>query len=200
MKYLLPAMVFAFMVTLTLPATARKWTSNDGRFSTDAELVEADDENVTLKKKSGEVVTVPIQRLSGLDRHYLASAKKKLPPPKKNVPSYVTDVQPFLSHYCAQCHNAEKPRDGFDVTTYAALTRSGKKGALVVPGKSAESRLIATMEGNGKRMPPAKSPQPTPEEIAKVTAWINAGAQDDTAAPPASKSARPTSKASGKRS
>ena len=184
MKHLLPATVFVLLVTMALPAAARKWTSSDGHFSTDAELVEADDENVKLKKKSGEIVTVPIQRLSDLDRRYLVSAKKKIPPPKKNVPSYVTDVQPFLTRYCAQCHNPEKPKDGHDVTTYAALTRSGKKGVLVVPGKSAESRLIVTMEGKGKPMPPGKSPQPTPEEIAKVTAWIDAGAEDDTAAPP----------------
>jgi hypothetical protein len=184
MKHILPTTVFVLLVTLALPAAARKWTSKDGHFSTDAELVEITDDSVKLKKASGDIITVPLERLSDLDRRYLVSAKKKLPPPKKEGPSYSADIQPFLTKYCAACHNQTKAKEGYDVTTYAVLTREGKKGALVVPNKSAESRLVLTLQGKGKPMPPKQLPQPTPEEIAKVTAWIDSGAEDDTASPP----------------
>ncbi len=180
MKRVLLTIVFGLLITVALPAATRKWTSNDGRFSTEAELVELNDETVILKKRSGETVAVPLERLSELDRRFLLSWKKKLPSLKKNVVSYVNDVKPLLATYCAECHNPDKAKDGYDVTTFAALLRSGKKGAMVVPSKPDESRLMLTLHGTGKPMPPKKSPQPTAEEIAKFSAWIEAGAEDDS--------------------
>ncbi|MCH8043368.1 MAG: hypothetical protein IID44_06575 [Planctomycetes bacterium] len=61
-------------------ASARKWTDNTGKFSVEAELVEAKDGNVRLKRKDGKIMTVPVSRLSKADRDYLAfiaEAKKK---------------------------------------------------------------------------------------------------------------------------
>jgi hypothetical protein len=183
---------FVLLVTLALPASARRWTSADGRFTVDAELVEVTDGQVTLKKRTGETITVPVEKLSELDRRWLQAPKKKPPaakePPKSNVISFAKDVQPLLIRYCEGCHSAINAKDGYDVSTYAALTRNGKKGALVVPGRPDSSRLIATMQGKGKPMPPKEYPQPTAEEITKMGAWIAAGAMDDTP-PPAAKTA-----------
>ena len=183
MKRVLVATVCGLLLTMALPAAARKWTSKDGRFSIEAELVEFADGKAKLKKPSGETVTVPIERLSQADRRFLLSWAKKRAASKKNAVSdvsYVNDVQPFLTTYCAECHNQNKAKDGYDVTSFAALMRSGRKGAMVVHGKPAESRLILTRQGKGEFMPPAGSPQPTPEETAKVAAWIEAGAPDDS--------------------
>jgi len=60
------------------------------------------------------------------------------------------------------------------------LTKKGRKGTLVVPEKPDESRLLLTMGGKGKQMPPRNKPQPTADEIAKVREWVKAGARDDT--------------------
>lgn len=188
MQRTLLATVFGLLLTVALPAAARKWTSSDGRFSTEAELVEFADGEVTLKKPSGETLSVAVERLSELDRRYLQSAKRKLAAPKKNVVSYVNDVQPFLTTYCSECHNPNKAKEGYDVTTFAALMRAGKKGLMVAPGKPAESRLILTLQGKGDPMPPKNAPQPKPEEIAKVTAWIEGGALDDSSGQGPSKS------------
>lgn len=97
-------------------------------------------------------------------------------------PSYTKDVVPFLTTYCMDCHNSDKAKSGYSVETFAGLTKMGKKGALVVPAKPDESRLLLALAGKGKQMPPRKAAQPKTEEIAKVRDWIKAGAKDDTPA------------------
>lgn len=97
--------------------------------------------------------------------------------------SYVRNVRPFLKKYCVECHNSkDEAAGGYKVETFADLLRAGKKGALVVPGKPENSRMIQAMEHQEKvkAMPPKKSAQPTVAEFAKVRAWIAAGAKNDT--------------------
>ena len=202
----MPRVLFATLLSLLLAtalgAETRKWTSKDGRYSTEAELVEADDANATLKKPSGETVTVPVQRLSEADRRYLRARTKKPPAAteaaatenvakenvaRENLVSYTQEVQPLLSQYCAECHKGSAAKDGYDVTSYAALKHRGEYGALVVPGKPDISRLSEVLQGMSKSMPPMGSAQPTAEETAKIKAWIAAGAQDDSPPPAAGK-------------
>ena len=187
MKRILLATVFGLLLTAAMPAAARKWTSNDGKFSTEAELVEFADGKATLKKSSGETITVPILRLSEEDSRFLRSTKNKpavaKEKPKPKGAAFSQDIDPLLTKYCAGCHSRIDAKDGYDVTSLEALTRSGKNGALVVPGRSAASRLVLTMQGRGKPMPPKEYPQPTADEIATIARWIDAGARDDSAAP-----------------
>ena len=102
------------------------------------------------------------------------------PPP---APSYSKDIKPFLAAYCMNCHNDNRPRSGVSVETFADLTKTGRRGTLVVPEKPDDSRLLGVLTGHGKAMPPRRSQQPKAEDIAKVRDWIAAGAKDDTAAP-----------------
>ncbi len=97
-------------------------------------------------------------------------------------PSYTKDIKPFLAAYCMRCHNERPPRAGVSVATFADLTKTGRRGALVVPEKPDDSRWMMVMTGKGKPMPPRKAPQPKKEEIARVRDWIKAGAVDDTPA------------------
>lgn len=112
-----------------------------------------------------------------------ASAADDPPAP----PSYTKDVKPFVTSYCMNCHNDNKPRAGVSVETFADLTKAGRRGALVLPSSPDDSRLLAVLTGHGKPMPPRRSPQPKTDEIAKVRDWIKAGAVDDTTAPDADK-------------
>jgi hypothetical protein len=98
------------------------------------------------------------------------------------APSYTKDVKPFLAQYCMNCHNDRRARAGYSVETFTALTREGRRGSLVVPEKPDASRLLLTMAGKGKAMPPRRAAQPKPEEVARVREWIQAGAKDDTPA------------------
>ena len=158
-------------------ASARQWASIDGKFTVEAELVEFANGTVKLKKENGKEITVPLQKLSLLDREFLTT-------PKQAGPSYTKDVRPFLDKYCLECHNQEDPKGAYDVSSYVMFNREGDNRPLVTPGKPDQSWLILSLEGR-KPMPPKKSPQPTPDEVARVTAWINAGAIDDSQAVPA---------------
>jgi len=96
------------------------------------------------------------------------------------APSFSKDIKPFLAKYCVECHGANKPKAGLNVSTYADLVKGGKKKAIVA-GQPDDSLLVKTLEGKEKRMPPKKyEKQPTPKEIDMVKAWIAAGAKDDS--------------------
>jgi hypothetical protein len=99
-----------------------------------------------------------------------------------DTPSYTSDIKPFLTKYCMNCHNDAKPKAGYSVETFADLTKNGKKGALVVPEKPDDSRLLLSLAGKGKAMPPRKAPQPKDDEVTKLRDWVKAGARDDTPA------------------
>lgn len=60
-----------------LPAHARIWTDNTGKHTQQAELIDFDQHTVILKKAEGNLVAVPIERLSDADQEYLKSAGAK---------------------------------------------------------------------------------------------------------------------------
>lgn len=167
------AVLVGLSLLLAATASARKWTSSDGKFTIEAELVEFANGAVKLKKEDGKEITVPLQKLSLPDRKFVMT-------PKKAGPSYTKDVRPYLDKYCLSCHNATNPKGAYDVSSYGSLAREGDNRPLVSPGKSAQSWLILSAQGRGKAMPPKNSPQPTPDELARVAAWIDAGAVDDS--------------------
>lgn len=55
---------------------SRTWTDTTGRYTIEADLVEVKDGSAMLKKAGGEVVAVPIARLSRADRQYLDSLQQ----------------------------------------------------------------------------------------------------------------------------
>ncbi len=77
---LIPTMLLALVVpaACVAPATAetRRWSDKTGKFSVEAELVEAKQDSVVLKKPSGSTVTVPLARLSNADLEYLKTLAK----------------------------------------------------------------------------------------------------------------------------
>ncbi len=76
-----------------------------------------------------------------------------------------------LRNHCYRCHNSADSEGGFDILNRAALDEKSR----VVPGKGAESNIIAQMKAG--RMPPATIPvRPSPDEIALVEKWIGQGA------------------------
>ena len=102
-------------------------------------------------------------------------------PAAAEPPSYSRQVRPFFSRYCLECHNAKDGQGGLDLESYAALLEGGQHGPVLVGSKADASRIVGMVEGKLKpAMPPKKAPRrPTPEEIALLRAWIDAGARDD---------------------
>src|SRR3954452_14483382 len=98
-------------------------------------------------------------------------------PASAQAPSYSKQVQPFFTRYCVECHNAKEPEGGLSLESYKLLMEGGRKGAVLVPGKPELSRMVRMVEGKLKpTMPPRKSKQPTPAEVAMLRAWVAAGA------------------------
>ncbi|QDU73926.1 hypothetical protein Pan97_09260 [Bremerella volcania] len=54
-------------------ASARTWKSADGGYSVEAELVKVDGDKVALKRADGQVITVPLNRLSTEDQQFIKS-------------------------------------------------------------------------------------------------------------------------------
>jgi hypothetical protein len=97
--------------------------------------------------------------------------------------SFARHVRPFLAKYCVECHNAKAAKAGLNLDTFAALREGGDGGEVLEPGKPDDSRLVLLIEGKDEPiMPPKKTPRrPSRDEIARVRAWVAAGAKDDSA-------------------
>ena len=102
---------------------------------------------------------------------------------RRPTAQFAKEVRPFLAKYCTECHNADKPKGEFDLTTFKALMQGGKHGAAVVPGKPDESRLVTQTEHKTKPiMPPKKPGSQRLRKLAFCVLWVAAGAKDDSAA------------------
>jgi WD40 repeat protein len=101
------------------------------------------------------------------------------------TPDYNQHVAPIFKKYCTGCHNAADKEGELVLERYATLLAGGEHGAVIVPGKSEQSRLILVLTGKAKpSMPPEDNEKPTAEEIATLVAWINAGAKGPEGAEP----------------
>lgn len=94
------------------------------------------------------------------------------------APDFAKDIAPLLTKYCAGCHNADD-RDGkLSLNSFGELEKGGKSGPALIPGNSKGSRIIRLMTGAAKpKMPPEDNPAPKADEIARIAAWIDAGAR-----------------------
>src|SRR5437588_12885405 len=70
---------------------------------------------------------------------------------------YLRDVKPLLAARCSACHGALQQKGGLRLDTAKLLREGGNSGPAAVPGKAADSLLIAhvTASGGKRRMPPA---------------------------------------------
>ncbi len=91
---------------------------------------------------------------------------------------YLQEVKPILTQHCVRCHGAEKEEAGLRVDTAEAIQIGGDSGPLVKPGRPDSSLLIQIVRGPHEDIPqmPYKRPALTPEEIAKLVAWVQDGA------------------------
>src|SRR5689334_4109497 len=87
----------------------------------------------------------------------------------------------ILRENCTSCHNAEKKKGKLLLTSREAALNGGENGAAIVPRDVAKSPLASVIaEDADPHMPPKG--QLTPDEIATLKAWIEAGAEWDEAA------------------
>ena len=114
---------------------------------------------------------------------------KDLPPiptvdlKRKDPVEYSKDVEPIFENKCFVCHSGSIVEAKFDMSTYAGVMKGGKRGAAVVPGKSAESNLFMFCSRQKKPIMPPKSEEPlTSQELSLLKLWIEEGAKMPTMA------------------
>lgn len=104
-----------------------------------------------------------------------------LPPATDLEVDFVTDVQPILSVACYECHGPDAQEAGLRLDVRAMALAGADSGPVIVPGNSAQSRLIhlaAGLDHETGRMPPEDFGDAlTGEQISLLRSWIDRGAE-----------------------
>ena len=109
----------------------------------------------------------------------------------KDSVSFKADIFPVIKSRCLPCHAEDNYNPSeLSMDSYSDLMGGGKHGKSIVPGKSKESPLVQKLKENppfGDRMPlnrkktieEGKAKWLSPEEIQRITQWIDEGAKDN---------------------
>ena len=91
---------------------------------------------------------------------------------------YTQQIKPLLQAQCVKCHGATAQKGKLKLDTAAAAIKGGEHGASIVPGKSAESLLIQTIEGTHAEISkmPYKRPPLDSAQVTLLRQWIDDGA------------------------
>lgn len=111
----------------------------------------------------------------------------KLPPAsdKKGV-TYDKDIKPIFEASCFKCHSSksEKVKGKLKLDSLADALKGGENAPDIIVGKSAESKLVASVAHVGDEddfMPPvgnkAKIQPLTKDQVGLIRAWIDQGAK-----------------------
>ena len=95
------------------------------------------------------------------------------------------DIAPIFVGNCIGCHNPERKRGKFDLTTFEKLMGGAEKEKVIEPGKPDESHLVLRLRGEETpKMPQGNNNVLSDEAIAKVESWVKAGAKLDAGIDP----------------
>jgi mono/diheme cytochrome c family protein len=109
-----------------------------------------------------------------------AEQAAQLPPPAAHPVSFAKEIKPIFEASCIKCHGRGKEKGGFRLDTRETALKGGDSGPAVLPSKSAESLLIALVQGvDPDNVMPRKGSRLTPEQIGLLRAWIDQGAPWD---------------------
>src|SRR6266850_406324 len=104
----------------------------------------------------------------------------QLPPPANHKIDFSKEIKPIFEASCIKCHARGKDKGGLRIDTRDTFLKGGDSGPVVVPGKSADSLLIALVQGfDPDSVMPKKGSRLTPEQIGVLRAWLDQGAEWD---------------------
>jgi hypothetical protein len=102
----------------------------------------------------------------------------KLPPPATQQVDFDRDIKPIFQKSCIFCHSQKVAKGMFRLTDRASVLKGGTNGVVVIPGQSANSRLIHLVSGLDPElvMPPVKQgARLSSDQVAVLRAWIDQG-------------------------
>jgi len=95
------------------------------------------------------------------------------------------DIAPIFVGNCVGCHNDKDKRGKFVLTSFEKLMQGTPDEKVIVPGKPEESHLVLRIKAQEKpKMPLGNNRNLSAEAVAKVEAWVKAGALLDAGADP----------------
>jgi cytochrome c553 len=114
--------------------------------------------------------------LAGLEAQ--EPAPLNLPEAAKARVDFARDIQPILANRCFSCHGPGQQMAGLRLDEPIAALKGTHGGQVIIPGKSAESKLIHRVASTKKgfSMPPMGD-RLTAGDIALLRAWIDQGAK-----------------------
>ncbi|MEO0447855.1 MAG: LamG-like jellyroll fold domain-containing protein [Verrucomicrobiota bacterium] len=128
---------------------------------------------------SEEEVLSRFERGGSLSAHERATSPSRTVAAPKEVSQHPNEkhfeevVAPLLARRCLDCHDAASREGGLDLTQWTAVTKGGKSGPAIMPGKLEASELWHSVESD--EMPEDGDPL-TAEEKEALRLWIQAGA------------------------
>ncbi len=86
--------------------------------------------------------------------------------------SFSSEVRPIFAKHCLECHGADEPEKGLDLTSVPKLLNGSKAGAVLSPGHARASLLMQVLSKDAEpHMPPDS--QLTEAEMATLAKWID---------------------------
>ena len=106
-----------------------------------------------------------------------AQQRSAMPSASQGKVDYEKDVKPLLEQNCYSCHGETVQQSGLRLDLRQNALRGGDYGPVILPGRSAESKLIKRLvDGDGGMQMPPTGPL-SPEDIGVLRAWIDQGAE-----------------------
>ena len=100
---------------------------------------------------------------------------------------FARHIYTVLDTKCVVCHGTNKEQGGLRLDSYESLMAGGKDGIVIAPRSPDSSLLLkkVTLPPSDPHFMPAEGRTPlTPDEIARIRAWVLAGASSDAASVP----------------
>jgi mono/diheme cytochrome c family protein len=117
-----------------------------------------------------------VAAMAGLTPEQLA----KLPPPAAHPIDFAREVKPIFEASCIKCHGHGRSRGGFQIDSRETLLKGSDSGAVIIPGKSAESYLVQLVSAlDPDNVMPQKGSKLTAEQVGILRAWIDQGVSWD---------------------
>src|SRR5258706_2431110 len=99
-----------------------------------------------------------------------------LPPPASHAVDSSKEINPIFEASCLKCHGRGKDKGGLRVDTRETFLKGGDSGPAVLSSNSAQSLLIALVQGfDPDNIMPKKGLRLTAEQIGLLRAWIDQG-------------------------